>query len=125
MRAAFILSALACPAQAGGLAVPSGQVVALIEVLPEAQSDGLWLRLRFLAPQIADDGVGFDAASGDMLHLCRSVGLPLLKNDYPDTVRIMVSLSDTRLEFGVSDPGVTQYFEAYQPLNDDCIWEDF
>ena len=127
MRGAAIISAafLAGSALADGVAVPSGQPVTLIEVLAEAQPDGLWLRLRFLAPQIAAEGADFAVATTDMLHLCRAHGLPLLKSDYPDAMRIVVSLSDRRLEFGVSDPDATQFFEAYQPQSGDCIWEEF
>jgi hypothetical protein len=112
-------------ALAEGIAVPSGQPVTLIEVLPDTQPDGLWLRLRFLAPRIADTGADFEASAADMLHLCRAFGLPLLQSDYPGAVRIVVSLSDARLDFGVSDPDATQFFEAFQPLDGDCIWEEF
>lgn len=114
-------------AQAPGDAffVPSGQTVSLIEVLPDAMADGLSLRLRFLAPAIAEPGFSFDDAVADMEALCREFGLDLLENSYPDAVRIIVSLSDRPVEFGVQDPESTQFFEAYTPDNGDCIWEEF
>lgn len=105
--------------------VPSGAAVSLIEVLPDALDDGLWLRLRFLSPAIAEPGYPFDAAVDDMLHLCRQIGLPMLENAYPSAVRIVVSLSDRMVEFGAQDAEATQFFEAFLPEDGDCIWEEF
>ena len=36
---------------------------------------------------------------------------------------IVVSLADRETEFGQSDPDVTQFFEAYRPVDNTCIWE--
>ena len=47
------LLALAFPALAEPLAVPSGQTVTLAEVLSDENPGALWVRFRFLAPEIA------------------------------------------------------------------------
>jgi hypothetical protein len=128
IRAAVIagaIAAFAAPLSAAAPgsvhAVPSGAEVTLIEVL---SSDG-WLRLRFLVPAIGSGALDFDAATADMLHLCRIIGLPMLQSDYPDAIRIMVSFADRALDFGVSDPAATQFFEGYSAADGDCIWEEF
>ena len=116
---------------AGGalaVAVPSGQVVTLQEVIWNVPgSAGLAIRFRFLAPAIARDGgtVGFEMASLDMLHLCRSYALTRLAEFGPKPSQIIISLSDQALPFGVPAPGATQFFEAYRVEGDACIWEAF
>jgi hypothetical protein len=127
IRMAVVAGALAALAQVAGAQgqLPSGQDVMLTEVLAEPMPDGLWLRLRFLAPAIGVGTLDFDTATGDMHALCRAVGLPMLRTDHPQAVGIIVSLSDRAVEFGVSDPEATQFFEAYRVQGDDCIWEEF
>ena len=108
--------------------LPSGQMVELIESILEAQPNGdTWLRLRYLAPAIAPGpgAVGFDTAADDMLALCRRDGLAMLQESSAAIALIVVSLADRRLAFGTSDPDAVQYFEAFRPENDDCIWEEF
>ncbi len=116
------------PVAEAPVALPSGQEVALIEALWEDQGGGpWWLRLRYLAPAIAAGAgqVDADAATDDMLALCRRDALPMLESDSRPVEQIIVSLSAEAVEFGASAPDVMQYFDAYRPEDGDCIWEEF
>ena len=116
------------PVAAVPVDLPSGQEVTLIEALWEDQDAGLWwLRLRYLAPAIGGGAAQVDAeaATGDMLALCRRDALPMLETDSRTVEQIIVSLSAETVAFGTSAPGITQYFDAYRPENGDCIWEEF
>ncbi|WP_155326526.1 DUF6497 family protein [Alkalilacustris brevis] len=113
---------------AAGQSVPSGQPVGLHEAILEPQPDGThWLRLRFIAPRLGEDAsqIGPEAAQDDMDYLCRTVGLPVAERSGREVSRVVISLSREEVDFGVAAPGVTQYFEAYLPAMDDCIWEEF
>ena len=106
-------------------ATASGQAVSLQEAFLELQEDGaLWLRIRFVAPDIAEGPgqVGVDAAENDMLHLCRTLGLSFAEGQ--DVTLIVVSLADRPVEFGEASPEITQFFEIYRPEDGDCIWDD-
>ncbi|WP_264210240.1 DUF6497 family protein [Leisingera thetidis] len=122
---------LPCAAAAGGaVAVPSGQVVTLDEVRLESapgQPGQTWARFRFLAPQIARDSgsVTHEAAASDMDHLCGALALPYLAERGMAAARVVISLSDRAVPFGVQDPAATQFFEAYRPEGPACIWEAF
>ncbi|WP_245972404.1 DUF6497 family protein [Rhodovulum iodosum] len=108
--------------------VPSGQPVSLIEtVWGEPGPTGLTLRFRFLAPEIARDGgaVDFETAAEDMAYLCEAYALPRLSELGARPSQIVISLSDRPLPFGTADPEATQFFEAYSPEGDRCIWEGF
>lgn len=114
------------PAAQQPVPVPSGQPVALFEVLVDDTPGEVWVRFRFVAPEISgDDPVPHDAASADMDELCRTFALPYLADYGLDPVRIAISLSDREVEFGASDPSVTQFFEVYRPEGDACVWEGF
>jgi hypothetical protein len=114
-------------AAAGAVAVPSGQPVTLDEVIWEDGDGAAVLRLRFLAPEIAAEGgtVGFEAAEGDMHHLCETVGLPLVAAEGRAVAQIVVSLADRPVPFGEADPAVTQFFDAFRPEAGSCVWEGF
>lgn len=103
--------------------VPSGQPVVLQEVLSDDTPGALWLRVRFVAPQIA--GVGQEASAADMDHLCATVALPYLAEAGPAPDRVVISLAEKPVPFGEAAPGVTQYFEIYRPEKGRCIWEGF
>lgn len=110
------------------IAVPSGQTVTLQDVIWNAAGpNGLTLRFRFLAPQIAREAgdVDFETASADMLALCQSFALPRLAELGPQPQQIIISLADRVVPFGETSPDATQYFEAYSIENGTCIWEMF
>lgn len=113
---------------AAAIAVPSGQAVTLQDVIWNAAGpNGLTLRFRFLAPQIAREtgDVDFETASADMLALCQTFALPRLAELGPQPQQIIISLADRVVPFGETSPDATQYFEAYSIENGTCIWEMF
>lgn len=104
------------------IAVPSGQDIQLAERRLEHGSDGLLVRLRYIAPDL--DGLAFDAAAQDMDHLCAAfVADPSDLDAVPD--RIIVSLSQRPIDFGATDASVTQYFEVYSVQEGSCQVELF
>ncbi len=114
-------------ATAAEIAVPSGQMITLNEVLLDKAPGELWARFRFIAPQIARDTgtVAIDQVGPDMDHLCDSLALPYLDHHDIDAVRVVISFSDRIVPFGTKNAAATQYFEAYQPDPAGCIWEEF
>ncbi|MBV0913931.1 acetolactate synthase [Rhodobacteraceae bacterium ASV31] len=108
--------------------VPSGQAVTFLDVVTDERGpSGLTYRFRFVAPGIGKDvgAVDFAMAAADLDHLCREYALPRLSSVGPQPSQIVITLADRPIEFGVADPSVTQFFEAYRPENGDCIWEGF
>lgn len=116
------------PGSDEAIVVPSGQSVTLQDVIWNAPGpDGMVARFRFVAPAIARDGgsVDFATASADMQALCQSYALVRLPEFGPTPVQIIISLSDQPVPFGEPAPAATQFFEAYTPEGDTCIWEAF
>ncbi|MBD3662691.1 hypothetical protein H9Q16_02035 [Sulfitobacter sp. TSTF-M16] len=115
--------ALTSPALA--VDVPSGQPVELQEVLVDNLGTETWLRFRFIAPRIAREWgeIGFADAEPDMVHLCETLALPYIAEYGLKGEVIVISLADRATEFGVADPDATQFFEAYRPVDNTCIWE--
>ncbi|MDR0809350.1 MAG: DUF6497 family protein [Gemmobacter sp.] len=110
----------------GRIAVPSGQPVTLQDVIwNEMGPQGLTMRFRFIAPQIAREGGGvdFDTAAADMQALCESFALPRLAEFGPMPAQIVISLADISVPFGEAAPEATQYFEAFSIRDGACIWE--
>ncbi len=108
--------------------VPSGQPVVLQDVVWNAPGpEGLTLRFRFLAPQIARNGgtVDYALASEDMRHLCQSYAVPRLSEFGPQPAQVIISLSDMPVPFGETAPEATQFFEAFSLQDGACIWEMF
>jgi len=108
--------------------VPSGQPVTLHEVIWNAQGpEGLTLRFRFLAPQIARDSgtVDFNTAAGDMQALCENYALPRIAAHGPVPAQVIISLSDAPVPFGEARPEATQFFEAFTIKDGNCIWDAF
>lgn len=127
---AFLLAGLTlvAPLAAKEISVPSGQPVTFQDVIwGEPGPEGLTLRFRFVAPEIARDGgsVGFDAAAQDMAYLCETFALPRIASTGPQPAQIVISLSDREVAFGEPSPESTQFFEAYRPEDSTCIWEGF
>ena len=106
---------------------PSGQEVTLAEVLLDENPGALWVRFRFVAPDIAPNEGGIDAemAGGDMQHLCDEIAMPYLIQHDITPVRIVISLSERVIPFGQSAADATQYFELFSPEDGVCIWEEF
>jgi hypothetical protein len=112
----------------GTVAVPSGQVVTLQEVIWNAPGpDGLTTRFRFVAPAIAETGgtVDTETALQDMLWLCQNFALPRIAQPGPMPAQIVISLADAAVPFGEAHPEVTQLFEAYSLQDGQCVWEVF
>jgi len=128
MRLALFLLALATPARAEEVPVPSGQVVTFQDVIWNSPGPGgLAVRFRFVAPAIAPDTgtVDFATASDDMLHLCQVYALPRVADSGPVPDQVIISLSSAPVAFGEAAPDVTQFFEAYRVQDGACIWEVF
>jgi Family of unknown function (DUF6497) len=115
----------AAPGDDALIAVPSGQVVTLQEVVWNAPgAQGLTLRFRFVAPGIAPGGgVDFEAAMADMQALCDTFALPRMAEFGPLVQQVIISLADRAVVFGATEPDVTQFFEAYRIEDGACIWE--
>lgn len=119
----------------GPVQVPSGQEVALAEVLLDDSPGELWARFRFVAPGIerageaiggnANTGMTYEQSAADMDHLCRSLALNYLRRFDLAPQLVVISLSDRPVTFGTQNAAATQFFEAYRPAGDDCIWEAF
>lgn len=124
---ALVALILPLPALADdGLDLPSGEKVTLIEVLNNVPgSDGLAVRYRFLAPQIARSGgtVDGDTAGSDMDWICNNYALQRLPTNGPQSVEIIISMSDMLVPFGEDHPEATQFFNSYAITNGKCEWE--
>lgn len=122
---AVIAAALLAASPALAIDVPSGQAVTLQEVLVDTVGAETWIRFRFVVPAISTEKAGaeYETHVADMDHLCTELALPYI-SDYALTGDVIViSMADKQSEFGVADPDVTQYFEAYRPVDNICIWE--
>lgn len=117
----------ASPVGATVIEVPSGQPVTLSEVLLDEAPGALWIRFRFVAPDIAQGGGRMDptVAAGDMDHLCTALALPYIAHHALTPARVVISLSDRPVEFGATDAEATQFFESYTPRDGACVWEEY
>ena len=122
-RLAFAITLGATPALA--IDVPSGQPVELHEVLVDDLGDEVWLRFRFIAPEIAREGgsITYATAEPDFMHLCETLALPYIAEYALSGDVVVISLADRDTEFGQADPDATQFFEAFRPVDNTCIWE--
>ncbi|MDP2080570.1 MAG: DUF6497 family protein [Pseudotabrizicola sp.] len=106
--------------------VPSGQPVFLQDVVWNVPGpEGLAVRFRFIAPQIARDTgtVGYEEASEDIFHLCQTFALPRLSDFGPQPTQVIISFSDQPVPFGETAPEATQFFEAFTHQDGICMWE--
>ena len=111
-------------ADGDALAVPSGREVRLIDVITNAPGpEGASARFRFLVPGLVQDDLAL--AVEDMAALCVSCALPRIKGTVPQPQQIIISFSAEDVPFGEAAPDVVQFFEAYRPEGDTCIWEQF
>ena len=131
VRLALVALASSAFAEEAGVDVPgapSGQAITYVETVQgQPGPEGLAVRFRFLAPQIARDGgtVDAEAAQADMEWLCETFALPRLPATGPVPSQVIISLADQAVPFGETAPEVTQYFEAYSLLDGHCVWEAF
>lgn len=125
--AALLLAATAAWGQDPEIRVPSGLSVQLIEVLTDENPGEMWLRFRFLAPDLSrgSDSTGLEAAADDMDWLCRNLVLPYLEKYRLRPVRVVLSISDRPVPFGETNPEATQIFETYRVSGGECVWEAF
>lgn len=107
------------------ITLPSGQTVTFVETLVE--EDAHVLRLRFVAPDLADPKTrpDFDALSADFEMLCHDYALPELQKLALPSPQVIVSLSSEPVVFGTIVPDVVQLFEAFSVENDSCMLELF
>lgn len=118
--------AFASPAAATEL--PSGVDAQLQEVLIERIGGETWARFRLVAAGIdraIEDAPGFRELEGDFPHLCAKLAIPYLESHAIDADRIVISIADRAVEFGISDPDATQYFELFRIDAGTCFWEAF
>jgi len=118
---ALALGLLVSPAAA--LDVPSGQPIALHEVLTDTVGTESWLRFRFVAPDLIRNG-DYEKTAADMMHLCETTALPYIAQYDLQGAVIVISLSDRVTAFGATNPDAVQFFEAFRSENNTCIWED-
>jgi hypothetical protein len=125
-RGCALVAVLAASPLVAGTAydTPSGQPVTLEEVLLDENPGALWVRFRFLAPQISG-GADLDSAVQDMQALCDQVAVPYVAEYALEPDRVVVSLSDRIVPFGEANAEVTQFFELYSLQDGACIWEEF
>lgn len=123
-----LMAAFAAPVRAQALLpVPSGQPVELADVLLDNNPGELWIRFRFIAPKIGDQAgqIPYDVVAIDMEHLCTILAVPYVESRQITPARVIISMSDRPVAFGTSQPGATQFFEAYRLRDSRCIWEEF
>lgn len=106
-----------CPLAESGTA-PSGRVVALCDVVYEAQpNNDVWAVVR-----VVDEGLVTNSGQADHDWVCERWGLPAMEND-PAPVRVVVQIMTAPFERGEPAPGITQAIEAYSISGDTCQWE--
>ena len=117
--------ALAASATDDLLDVPSGQPVTFQEMLWDRPGGGLIYRFRFVAPEIGADGRQYEDVEADMHHLCETYAIPRLAQTGPQPSQIVISFGKQATEFGITDPDIIQFFEAYRVEDGTCILEFF
>ena len=110
------------------IAVPSGQAVTLLDIIWNSIGpEGPAPRFRFVAPAIAKEGgnVSYEVTEADLAALCQSYVIGTLAEKGVAAPLVLVSIADRAVEFGVSDPEATQYFEAFLIDGSTCSREIF
>ncbi|HKK97360.1 MAG TPA: DUF6497 family protein, partial [Marivita sp.] len=107
------------------LEVPSGQPVTFHEMLWDRPGAGLVYRFRFIAPEIGEEGREYQDVEADMHYLCEDFAVDRIATTGPQPSQIVISFSQSETEFGIANPDVTQFFEAYHIEDETCILEFF
>jgi len=107
--------------------VPSGQPIFFHEVIWDQDAGQNVYRFRYIAPEISRDGgsVNFEMAEADLKYLCEKSVLPALAGQGRTADRIVISISDKKVEFGKTNAAATQYFDAFIPKDASCEWEGY
>ncbi|SOB99349.1 hypothetical protein SAMN05877809_102425 [Rhodobacter sp. JA431] len=125
--AAFVALALAAarPVLAQEpIAVPSGVAVQWFETLRDTQGpNGLTIRFRFIAPDVAGPDYDPDQAGADLEALCNGYVIPRLPEMGPQPAEIVLDLADREVPFGEPNEDAVQFFEAYSVQDGACVWE--
>jgi len=128
--AAALISLSALPAsqasaEASRVVLPSGQAVSLMQVLIEEAPP--LARFRFLAPEIgaASPARGYDDVAMDFGWLCEHLALPALDAVGLEVPGIVISMSSAPVDFGTTDPDITQFFEPFSLADGICLVEQF
>lgn len=124
---ALILAICTSPALASTpVETPSGQAVTLEEILLDENPGELWVRFRYLAPDLPSSlYVDPQVTAQDMQHLCDAYAAPYLVDNQISPAKVVISMSDRMVPFGEPDPAATQIFELFRLEGDVCIWEEF
>lgn len=121
----FILVGVSHTAFAEPIVVPSGQMIEFKQVIWTKDANSPEVVFRFVAPEITRDGTGvsFEVASNDTMFLCQNFALPRVREkEESKDVNLVISLSEQALEFGESNPDVTQFFESFVVHEAQCDW---
>lgn len=126
MRFVLILAGMASSAFAQA---PSGLDWALQEVIfepadaaPDARD---MVRLRYLSDPLSDTtAFSYEQIEADFMHYCQGDGLAQMRQSAPNATQIIISVASGKLAFGETAPEIVQYFEAFRPEGDVCIWDD-
>jgi len=116
---AIIASLLPAPAIAQEIAVPSGHVLSLVDVIMEENIG----RFRFVLPDIAN-GVAFEDIVDDLEYVCAQVAVPALTQAGSGVTQLVISVSAAEVPFGQATE-IVQYFQPYRRDGDACVWEEF
>ena len=96
----------------------------LFETLDSTSPDGTRvLRLRYVDESLTSED--HQKVADDFAALCERDALPHNAQAAEKFDQVVISLANKKSEFGVFNPEVTQYFEAFTLENDSCIWEAF
>lgn len=117
----LIFLALGVPlgVSASEIAVPSGKVLTLFDVIMEPEM----ARFRFALPAVAD-GVEFVELIDDLQYLCDDVAVPALVQAGREVAQLVISVSAEPVPFG-EPTDITQYFQPFRVAADACEWEEF
>ncbi|MFN4057313.1 MAG: DUF6497 family protein [Roseinatronobacter sp.] len=130
VRVVALLGALAAPAGAEALRLPSGNDAAVLDQIWDEDMD--MIRLRYIVPKLAEPPALYladgERVFSDMQWLCEQTltdlagaGQDLAAEGWRGAI---VTLLDRPLDFGQRDPSVVQVFESFVFGMDGCDWDD-
>ncbi len=105
--------------------LPSGAGVAFHDAMWEEDSGAL--RLRYIVDAVADPAYAAQdqAVFADMEWLCESQALPMIRVNGNPWDAVLITLMAEPLPFGEIAPDVVQFFEAFQIVDNHCIWDEY